>query len=39
VNNPKKFLRTWYAWGNSAFGEMMVDLADRKPGLIFNIDG
>ncbi|KIW46781.1 uncharacterized protein PV06_02418 [Exophiala oligosperma] len=35
VNDSTKFLRTWYAWGNSAFGEMIVDLATRKPGLLF----
>lgn len=38
VNDSNKFLRTWYAWGNSAFGEMMIDLAARKPGLLFGED-
>ncbi|OAA54563.1 Six-hairpin glycosidase [Niveomyces insectorum RCEF 264] len=35
VNDPKNFVRTWYAWGNSAFGDAIVDLAQRKPHLLF----
>ncbi|KAK8200995.1 hypothetical protein M8818_006315 [Zalaria obscura] len=35
VNDTTKFLRTWYAWGNSAFAEMIIDLAERKPHLLF----
>lgn len=35
VNDATKFLRTWYAWGNSAFGEMILDLSKRKPHLLF----
>jgi meiotically up-regulated gene 157 (Mug157) protein len=35
ANDPKKFLRTWYAWGNSSFAECMLDLAERKPHLVF----
>ncbi|OIW35519.1 hypothetical protein CONLIGDRAFT_62238 [Coniochaeta ligniaria NRRL 30616] len=35
VNDPERFLRTWYAWGNSAFGEMILDISERKPWLIF----
>ncbi|KAL2444466.1 Meiotically up-regulated protein 157 [Exophiala dermatitidis] len=35
VNDCSKFLRTWYAWGNSAFGEMILYLAERKPELLF----
>ncbi|KIW18458.1 hypothetical protein PV08_02746 [Exophiala spinifera] len=39
VNDSSRFLRTWYAWGNSAFGEMIVDLAARKPGILFGEAG
>ncbi|KIV82252.1 hypothetical protein PV11_04375 [Exophiala sideris] len=35
VNDCTKFLRTWYAWGNSAFGEAILDLAKRKPEILF----
>lgn len=39
VNDCSKFLRTWYAWGNSAFGEAIVDLAKRKPEILFGSSG
>jgi len=29
------YTRPWFAWANSYFAEMMLDLAQRKPGLIF----
>lgn len=35
VNDWTKILRTWYAWGNSAFAEMILDLAKRKPEIVF----
>lgn len=33
--NTSDFTRPWFAWANSYFAEMMLDLAERKPGLIF----
>lgn len=39
VNDCTKFLRTWYAWGNSAFGEAIIDLAKRKPEILFGSGG
>ncbi|KAK5347554.1 hypothetical protein LTS03_009965 [Exophiala xenobiotica] len=39
VNDCTKFLRTWYAWGNSAFGEAIIDLAKRKPDILFGSGG
>ncbi|KAJ7587014.1 Six-hairpin glycosidase-like protein [Mycena floridula] len=29
------YTRPWFAWANSFFAEMLLDLADRKPHLIF----
>ncbi|EMD40522.1 hypothetical protein CERSUDRAFT_80185 [Gelatoporia subvermispora B] len=29
------YTRPWFAWANSYFSEMLLDLASRKPGLIF----
>ncbi|KAJ7436822.1 Six-hairpin glycosidase-like protein [Mycena latifolia] len=29
------YTRPWFAWANSYFAEMLLDLAKRKPGLIF----
>ncbi|KIK65463.1 glycoside hydrolase family 125 protein [Collybiopsis luxurians FD-317 M1] len=36
IYNESDFTRTWFAWANSYFAEMLLDLAERKPGLIFN---
>ncbi|KAJ3790552.1 Six-hairpin glycosidase-like protein [Lentinula aff. detonsa] len=36
IYNQSDFTRTWFAWANSYFAEMILDLAERKPGLIFN---
>jgi meiotically up-regulated gene 157 (Mug157) protein len=37
VNSPngKIFTRPWFSWCNSEFGKTMLDLAERKPWLIF----
>ncbi|GAB0146961.1 hypothetical protein EsHS_00007345 [Epichloe bromicola] len=35
VHNTSDFTRPWFVWVNSYFAEMMLDLAERKPGLIF----
>ncbi|KIW15229.1 hypothetical protein PV08_05274 [Exophiala spinifera] len=37
VNDSTNYLRSWYAWGNSAFGELILDLADRKPEILFQV--
>ncbi|TFL00563.1 Six-hairpin glycosidase-like protein [Pterulicium gracile] len=34
VSRP--YTRPWFAWANSYFAEMLLDLAERKPHLIFN---
>ncbi|KAJ7266601.1 Six-hairpin glycosidase-like protein [Mycena rebaudengoi] len=35
IYNPKDYTRSWFAWANSYFAEMLLDLAARKPHLIF----
>jgi meiotically up-regulated gene 157 (Mug157) protein len=33
-NNPAKFTRSWFAWGNSLFGELIVKLSQERPRLL-----
>ena len=33
-DDPSKFTRSWFAWANTLFGELMLTLADRKPALL-----
>ena len=33
-NDPAKFTRPWFAWANTLFGELILNLANRKPGLL-----
>ncbi|KAK5991941.1 Meiotically up-regulated gene protein [Cladobotryum mycophilum] len=35
IYDTQDFSRPWFAWANSYFAEMILDLAERKPGLIF----
>ncbi|KAF8532869.1 hypothetical protein BDD12DRAFT_868013 [Trichophaea hybrida] len=35
VNQPRDYTRSWFAWANSVFAHTILDLAERKPGLIF----
>lgn len=34
VNDPSKFTRPWFAWANSIFGELIVQLLDQHPQLL-----
>jgi hypothetical protein len=34
VNNPKDFSRSWFAWANTLFGELVVHLYDNKPAML-----
>lgn len=36
VHAPEQYTRNWFAWANSYFAEMVLDLAARKPGLILD---
>lgn len=33
-DDPAKFTRTWFAWANGLFGELIVHLADTRPRLL-----
>jgi meiotically up-regulated gene 157 (Mug157) protein len=33
-DNPAKFTRSWLAWGNSPFGELIVKLSQERPVLL-----
>lgn len=35
VDNLKSFTRSWFAWANSVFAQTILDLAERKPHLLF----
>jgi meiotically up-regulated gene 157 (Mug157) protein len=34
IYNGSDYTRSWFAWANSYFAEMVLDLAERKPHLI-----
>ncbi|MBK6965821.1 MAG: glycoside hydrolase family 125 protein [Bacteroidales bacterium] len=33
-NNPSNFTRSWFAWANTIFGELILKIADEKPHLL-----
>ncbi|KAI1259712.1 glycoside hydrolase family 125 protein [Xylariaceae sp. FL1019] len=32
--NAEQWTRSWFGWGNAVFGQMMTELAERKPDLL-----
>ena len=37
VDDPADFSRSWFAWANTLFGELVLQLHDHKPGLLKQI--
>lgn len=37
ANNPADFTRPWFAWSNTLFGELILELANHKPTLLKSI--
>lgn len=33
-DDPKKFTRSWFAWANTMFGELIINLYERRPHLL-----
>ncbi|MFL6602783.1 MAG: glycoside hydrolase family 125 protein [Steroidobacteraceae bacterium] len=33
-DDPARFTRPWFAWANGLFGELIMDLSERKPALL-----
>jgi meiotically up-regulated gene 157 (Mug157) protein len=36
-DDPTRYTRSWFAWANSLFGELVLCLAQRKPALLRSI--
>jgi meiotically up-regulated gene 157 (Mug157) protein len=36
-NNPDQFTRSWFAWANTLFGELVIKIADERPALLRSV--
>src|SRR3546814_8973174 len=32
-DDPTNFTRSWFAWANALFGQLIVEIADKRPAL------
>lgn len=33
-DNPAKFTRSWFAWANTLFGELIIKLTNEQPAIL-----
>jgi len=36
-DNPEKFSRTWFAWANTLFGELILKIYNERPNILSTI--
>ena len=33
-DNPRNYFRSWFAWANTLFGELIIKIQDERPHLL-----